>query len=164
MIDLTRPRQDDQQRPTAKEAEQRTRAAIMAKRLPAVPAGSLLGLTGAMPREDERRAANSYARQTPEEARDQRIQERRERLSPEVQEAARRLRLNLIGAECLDIVYRAQRAAGHVHIQVSRAQIATDLDIPPARAEQLLTGLHQIGALDVRRGLAGQAPRYRALV
>jgi hypothetical protein len=145
-------------------AERRARAALTERRLPQVPAGALPGLTNGAPTrlltEDERRQRSSYS--LPERELKQRsVDALRAELSPEVTEIARRHKLNLIATRTLEVIYRAQKAAGDVYISLSPASIADILNAAPQQgpnkisADQIrdiISALAKLGALNQQAG------------
>jgi hypothetical protein len=159
-------------------AERRARGALTEKRLPALRAGGLPGLSNGAPTrlltEDERRRAASYS--IPErELKARSADQLRSEISPEVAEIARRHRLNLIATRVLETIHRAQKASsggqdGRVYISLSPASVADILNAAPEQgpnrisADQvrdLITALTKLGALNQKPGFGpGVATTY----
>jgi hypothetical protein len=169
MIDLSNPRHSANQSRRATRAEDQGlwRAKRMAQRLPPVPSGAVPAFASGrdlnLRSEDERRLDGTLARRSPEEAHQADIARRLDRLSPEVQASAPDLNLNLLALEALDVIWRAQRAAGDQPVPMPRITIAEALGVDPAYAEKLIAGLVAKGALTQVHSL-GQRVRFKAAI
>lgn len=161
--DLLDARQQPRRRSTQMgEAERRTRAAVTERKLPQVPAGAVPGLSQSpdLLNEDQRRRRASYSLPA-SVIRQKAVDALRAEISPEINDVARRCRLNLLATRALQVIHTAQKAAGDQFVPMPRSRIAEAIGVEPERALQLLDGLRQIGAIECRLGLAGEQPRYR---
>lgn len=83
-------------------------------------------------------------------------------LPAEYSDWKRRLPPQDIGA--LAVVARANKAAGDTACVVHRTDIASAIGVTPERAERVLARLVEVGAVECRHRLAGQAPHLRAVM
>jgi len=157
----------------AKLAERRVRAAITERRLPDATEGRHalpVSKSPSLLTEDQRRQRASYSIPAAE-VKQRAVDKLRSEIDTEINEVARRLRLNLLATRTLQIVRNAQKAADDVYVTLTPASIADILNAAPGQgpnkisADQvrvLVEALTKLGALGQQASwFPGVQPRYR---